>query len=130
MGKYIKSFSGHTDYQTFIRGWSETTFVRPNVSYCEIENEAHYNKQLIESLSSILTLGDNPSSAEWHPTEDELEYIQEEFNTIATIQCDVRSRTLYVSKTSEGWSVSGLGEGWGFDVSDELKIGGFYQSIA
>ena len=128
MGKYIKAFSGHTDYQTFIIGRGETTFVRPNVSYCEIENEVHYNKQVIESLSSILTLGDNPSGAVWTPTEDELEYIQAEFD-IQVGGCDIRSRTFRVSKRSEEWTVWGLCNGWQFDVSDELKIVSIYQPM-
>ena len=40
MGKYIKLFETHADYNTYITGSDK---VLPNVSYCENENEVHYN---------------------------------------------------------------------------------------
>ena len=41
MGKYLKLFDTHTDYNTYITGQNK---ILPNVSYCENENEVHYNK--------------------------------------------------------------------------------------
>lgn len=38
--KYIKKFPQHSDYQVFISGGEVGL---PNVSYCENENEVHYN---------------------------------------------------------------------------------------
>ena len=43
MGKYLKLFENHTQYDTFIRGGGVTPFVKPNVSYCTEENEVYYN---------------------------------------------------------------------------------------
>jgi len=40
MGTFIKLFDTHTEYQTYING---NTKVLPNVSYCEDNNEVHYN---------------------------------------------------------------------------------------
>ena len=40
MGKYIKSFSNHNDYEDFT--YSDD-YIRPNTSYCKSENEVHYN---------------------------------------------------------------------------------------
>lgn len=40
MGKYIKVFENHSDYQAFTQ---TEDFLLPNVSYCEAENEVHYN---------------------------------------------------------------------------------------
>ena len=40
MGKYLKLFDTHTDYNTYITGQNK---ILPNVSYCENENEVHYN---------------------------------------------------------------------------------------
>ena len=40
MGKYIKAFETHTDYTAFTQ---TEDFIRPNVSYCETQNEVHYN---------------------------------------------------------------------------------------
>ena len=40
MGKYIKLFDTHTEYNTYINGQDK---VLPNVSYCEDNNEVHYN---------------------------------------------------------------------------------------
>ena len=71
MSVYIKKFSGHTDYSSFIQ---TDDFVKPNVSLCVQENDVHYNKQVVESLSSIVSVGDNPNHVEWTPTNDEIEY--------------------------------------------------------
>ena len=40
MGKYLKLFDTHSDYNTYITGQDK---ILPNVSYCENENECHYN---------------------------------------------------------------------------------------
>ena len=40
MGKYIKLFETHSEYQTYINGQDK---VLPNVSYCEDNNDVHYN---------------------------------------------------------------------------------------
>ena len=40
MGKYLKLFETHTNYNTYITGQDK---VLPNVSYCEDNNEVHYN---------------------------------------------------------------------------------------
>lgn len=40
MNKYLKKFTNHSDYQTYITG---NTKVLPNVSYCEDNNDVHYN---------------------------------------------------------------------------------------
>lgn len=38
--KYLKKFSTHTEYETYINGSDK---VLPNVSLCKTENEVHYN---------------------------------------------------------------------------------------
>ena len=38
--KYIKLFNTHDDYETYINSQDR---ILPNVSYCEIEDEVHYN---------------------------------------------------------------------------------------
>ena len=40
MGKYLKKFDTHTEYETYINGSDK---VLPNVSLCATENEVHYN---------------------------------------------------------------------------------------
>ena len=40
MGKYLKEFQSHSDYNTYITGQDK---ILPNVSYCVNENEVHYN---------------------------------------------------------------------------------------
>ena len=40
MGLYLKLFENHTDYEAFT---ATTEFIKPNVSYCEQDNEVHYN---------------------------------------------------------------------------------------
>ena len=39
MGKYLKLFDTHAEYESFI----QTDFDRPNVSYCKDNDEVHYN---------------------------------------------------------------------------------------
>ena len=62
MSKYLKLFETHTEYQTYING---TDKILPNVSYCEDNNEVHYNpwtdpklvcKYNITDISSPTTL--------------------------------------------------------------------------
>jgi hypothetical protein len=43
MSKYLKKFKTHTEYQTYITGQSR---VLPNVSYCEDNNDVHYNPRI------------------------------------------------------------------------------------
>ena len=43
MSVYIKKFSGHTDYSSFIQ---TDDFVKPNVSLCVQENDVHYNPKV------------------------------------------------------------------------------------
>ena len=40
MGKYIKKFDTHADYEDFLE---TSDFIKPNVSYCEDNNDVHYN---------------------------------------------------------------------------------------
>ncbi len=40
MGKYLKKFGTHAEYETYSGGWE---MALPNVSYCVNENEVHYN---------------------------------------------------------------------------------------
>ena len=40
MGNYIKLFETHSAYNTYITGGDA---ILPNVSYCEDQNEVHYN---------------------------------------------------------------------------------------
>ena len=40
MGKYIKLFNTHAEYETYINGSNK---ILPNVSYCEDNNEVHFN---------------------------------------------------------------------------------------
>lgn len=46
MGKYIKLFNNHNEYQQFLGQPScdgTYSIITPNISYCEEENETHYN---------------------------------------------------------------------------------------
>ena len=40
MGKYIKLFNTHSEYETYINGSDK---ILPNVSYCEDNDEVHFN---------------------------------------------------------------------------------------
>ena len=56
MGKYIKLFDTHSDYNTYITGQDK---ILPNVSYCENESECHYNPYSDPRLIVKYTVEDN-----------------------------------------------------------------------
>ena len=56
MGKYLKLFETHSEYNTYINGNDK---VLPNVSYCEDNNEVHYNPNIIQ-----------PTACYWRPLND------------------------------------------------------------
>ena len=45
MGKYLKLFKNHTQYEQYITGG---TAVLPNVSHCIQEAEEHYNPIIVD----------------------------------------------------------------------------------
>ena len=55
MGKYIKLFGEHSQYETFIGGEGDTEFIKPNVSHCIEENEVHYNPIIHDYSKDYLT---------------------------------------------------------------------------
>jgi len=52
MGLYLKKFENHTDYEAFT---ATSEFIKPNVSYCEQENEVHYNPYVHDYSQDYLT---------------------------------------------------------------------------
>ena len=52
MGKYLKKFENHTDYETYISGQDA---ILPNVSYCEDNNCVHYNPYVHDYADDYLT---------------------------------------------------------------------------
>ena len=59
MGKRLKLFSEHSQYETFING---EDVIRPNVSFCLTENEVHFNPDRITYSTIDLGL---PSGTLW-----------------------------------------------------------------
>lgn len=43
--KYLKKFDTHNDYETYINSQDK---IFPNISYCEIENEVHFNRYSVD----------------------------------------------------------------------------------
>ena len=74
MGKYLKLFETHSEYNTYINGNDK---VLPNVSLCEDNNEVHYNPieapetrviaklNVIDTSKSVFIIGIPPSSYCW-----------------------------------------------------------------
>lgn len=52
MGKYIKKFDTHSDYEDFIE---TEDFIKPNISYCEDNVEVHYNPMPHDYSKDYLT---------------------------------------------------------------------------
>ena len=59
MGKYLKKFDTHTEYETYINGSDK---VLPNVSLCATENEVHYN-QIVPPSRVITAVFNIPTTA-------------------------------------------------------------------
>ena len=55
MGKYIKIFNNHSEYEAFK---ASEDYITPNVSYCISENEVHYNPYVKPPFFCKLTLKD------------------------------------------------------------------------
>ena len=53
MGKYIKKFDTHSDYEDFIE---TEDFIKPNVSYCVNDVEVHYNQLLHDYSKDYFTI--------------------------------------------------------------------------
>ena len=51
MGKYLKLFNTHTEYEAYSRG----EMILPNVSYCEDVNDVHYNPYVHDYSQDYLT---------------------------------------------------------------------------
>ena len=52
MGKYLKKFENHSDYETYISGQDA---ILPNVSYCKDNNCVHYNPYVHNYADDYLT---------------------------------------------------------------------------
>ena len=59
MGKYIKFFETHADYEAYINGSDK---VLPNVSCCEYENDCHYNPWTDPKLVCKYSITDTSSA--------------------------------------------------------------------
>lgn len=71
MGKYIKLFKTHSQYERFT---ATTEFVLPNVSYCEnVEDEVHYNPVPPEgTIVAHYYVNDEPNTAKANGTQVKL----------------------------------------------------------
>ena len=56
MGKYLKLFNEHTEYEAFKQ---TEDFILPNVSHCITENHVHYNPWVAPPFFCKLTLQDD-----------------------------------------------------------------------
>jgi len=52
MGTYLKLFETHSEYQTYAQSGD---MIKPNVSYCEDDNEVHYNPYVHDYSQDYLT---------------------------------------------------------------------------
>ena len=60
MGKYLKLFETHAEYESFI----SSDYDKPNVSYCEDNNEVHYNPFVPPLPNNIITYKANEKLTE------------------------------------------------------------------
>ena len=72
--KYIKLFETHNEYETYINGQDA---ILPNVSYCEDQNDVHYNPilppetrviakvNIIDTSKQVFIIGSPPTSYCW-----------------------------------------------------------------
>lgn len=76
MGKYLKKFENHTDYETYISGQDA---ILPNVSLCVQENEVHYNPivppQPIAPVGKVQVFA-NPQCTEYADGQSDTVYVR------------------------------------------------------
>lgn len=66
MGKYIKLFNSHSDYEDFVE---TTDFVLPNVSRCDSEKDVHYTPKPYDYSQDYLTFDIiSDGTLTWGPT--------------------------------------------------------------
>lgn len=75
MGKYLKKFDNHAQYDAFIGGGVEAVeqygeFILPNVSHCVEENEVHYNPLSLLTVTYNVTDASNPTRIYLYNTEE------------------------------------------------------------
>jgi len=82
MGKYLKLFETHAEYESFI----QTDYDKPNVSYCEQENEVHYNPLpvIIATDDTNLPLMNIARTYGWIK-QDATEFYESEANNVTDI---------------------------------------------
>ena len=82
MGKYLKLFDTHAEYETFI----QTDYDKPNVSYCEDNNEVHYNPMpvIIATDDTNLPLMNIARAYGW-VKQDATEFYESEANNVTDI---------------------------------------------
>ena len=82
MGKYLKLFENHTEYESFI----QTDYDKPNVSYCEDNNGVHYNPMpvIIATDDTNLPLMNIARAYGWIK-QDATEFYESEANNVTDI---------------------------------------------
>ena len=61
MGKYLKSFNSHSEYQQYIQSNDK---VLPNVSYCKDNDEVHYNPWVETRVVAKFNVTDTSSATD------------------------------------------------------------------
>ena len=116
MSKYIKFFETHAEYNTYINGQDKTL---PNVSYCEDNNDVHYNPWV--APSRVLTAVYNiPTTA--NPISLYLDEFPNEIESVLVTRPNGTTFELSESDLVEYDSISGYGDpymAYQFDMTGE-----------
>ena len=62
MAKFLKKFTTHTAYESYISGLTEEEVILPNVSYCVDANDVHYNPWVETKLVCKYNITDTTSA--------------------------------------------------------------------
>ena len=123
MAKYLKLFNTHTNYTSYING--DNVFL-PNVSYCETENEVHYNP-IDNRLIATYTVEDASETTQlyyYYVGEEYEEYWVRGIDMFDKVEIDGVEVSVSSLDTAEGYYQLSVGEHTvAYTLKDPTTIG-------
>ena len=107
MGKYIKEFRNHAKYEEFINNYDDIDLIAPNISYCNRENETHYNAKVKQDYSKKYLTFSTLEDTTFSFSINNIDYSLDNGETWETLVAGTNTPTINAGKTVL-WKASGL----------------------
>lgn len=106
MGKYIKEFRNHVKYEEFINNY-DIDLITPNISYCNRENETHYNAKVKQDYSKRYLTFSTLEDTTFSFSTNNIDYSLDNGKTWETLVAGTNTPTINAGKAVL-WKASGL----------------------